>query len=169
MLVCPAFGILCALLPLVSGQSLLGSSLRPLELVITLDSICSILPIRETQHHKGLSREIGSYVIERRKFHASPKSTTENIRIYAYDETVLWMQARDVCGVTMPGRDLSSQQKVLSPNNLRPNYSIEQLENISPPLQVELLVGSGPSANRVDLVFFADGCLCFLNLPPCFL
>ncbi|KZP26330.1 hypothetical protein FIBSPDRAFT_732610 [Athelia psychrophila] len=66
------------------------------------------------------------------------------------------MHASAVCGVTPPGRDVSSQQTFLSPN-LGPYYSIEQLEEISPPLQVELLVGSGPSANRVDLVFFADG------------
>ena len=46
---------------------------------------------------------------------------------------------------------------VLQGHDINPEHDIPA-DVASPPLQMQPLIVSGPSRNRVDLVFFSDGC-----------
>lgn len=147
------------------SQGFLQSDLRPLELSLLQEATkSSIVSFRQTQHHKGLSREPGHYVIEKpRKLRADMH---QEIQILAYENDVVWAQARLMCDGDITDDEsvlplvantlVKTNQRVLSNNPLLPDETY--WKGHAPPLQIELLIESGPSANRVDLVFFSDGC-----------
>jgi hypothetical protein len=157
-------GLFVALVLARFSVGILQSTRRPFELILAIpeDSGCSVLSVRQTQHHKGLSEQLGNHVIE-----ISRNTMTKldrQVRIFAFDQEVLWSQARSICGneIAPPGPTqipIEHRQKFLK----KPIDDDDWLTP-APPLHVERLVESGPSNNRVDLVFFADGCMYLLPL-----
>jgi hypothetical protein len=155
------------------STGLLRASRHPFELILVRDNAkCSVISIRHAQLHKGLLDESGNYVIEK------PRKTTpgfsEQFRIFSYDQEVLWSQARAICSNSDLKVDsvplakqtvLQLQEQVLSNTILADMNWTSQV----PPLHIEHLINSGPSNNRVDLVFFSDGCAyIFMNIPRLF-
>ena len=94
------------------------------------------------------------------------KGTMERIRLYAYSDRVLWDQLSSICeGHKL---DFSSFSQHI-PLSIALHGDDSQLALQAPtedaikvpsalPLDVQRIAGSGPSANRVDLTFFSDGC-----------
>jgi hypothetical protein len=95
----------------------------------------------------------------------------EEMAIYpALDENSLWLLAESICGIDInsncsnivdntPGFDSGSLQEVLS-HSKRATIEDDAIANgESPPLDIESLHISGLSSNRVNLVFFSDGCM----------
>lgn len=136
---------------------------RPLELTI-LRGVgserggCELLGQRRTQKVRGLGRE---------SVHTSRAQTArpgeERVRLIAYDKEALWNAARNLCGngfgVSWADSKVQhTDQAVLVPPTL------DKPSGNAPPLQVEPLIQTGPSSNRVDLVFFSDGCMHVLCL-----
>ena len=130
---------------------------RPYELIIQRDPNtlrCSHLALHETQHFRGLS-ELGylkSKVLE---------TGEERIQFIAEEEEIVWERAESFCGPrdtwdfhTLIRSAATSHDNADDANQLvlRPQQST------SLPLEVFPLIKSGDSSNRVDLVFFADGC-----------
>lgn len=146
------------------SRGLLQSSLRPFELSLTrTPSRCSLPHVREVQHHRKLSREPGHYLIEISREFTS--GSDERFRIYAYDEDILWSQARVVCGYRSLPDDFVSFKHEDTGQTLpqKPLFSAQHpnlhgIDLTPPPLIIKRLVESGPSNNRIDLVFFSDGC-----------
>lgn len=142
---------------------------RPFELVVhhapgTFE--CSFVSLRETQKFRRLSHQGHSDV-------SSALSGEEQLRFIDLDVDNLWHRARMLCG-----SETSWNFTVfLDPRNRRPTdtenaqnvLTLSEAPNqfnqaIPPPLQVEPLIGSGHPSNRVDLVFFSDGCTCIKPL-----
>ena len=144
---------------LVSG--LLASSLHEKNLPFELQVIrgaatreCQVISFRKTQIIRGLGPD-ESHVASLRTV-----SGDEKLSIISYREDALWTRAASLCEdservnrvVGRPSTVMVNRvegQKILSDNVLSPAY---------PPLEIFPLINSGSSANRVDLVFFSDGC-----------
>lgn len=154
----------CApLIPLAFALSALAATdhgrplTRPVELVVLQDSegTCDILTWRDTQHVRGLPT--GGVHTSR----LPTQSGQERISFISYDEHSLWHAAQSQCAtldrnaLNLDDTGQASQQSVLT--NPQSRYSTN-LKGKAPPMQVELLIKSGDSSNRVDLVFFSDGC-----------
>ena len=126
---------------------------RPYELIVHREpdtQKCTHLALRETQHFRGLS-DSGYFKSKRLE------SGEERIQFIAEEEQAVWERAESFCGekhtwdfhTLIPTRPqvYGAEQVVLRPVH----------ENV-PQLEISPLVTSGDSSNRVDLVFFADGC-----------
>lgn len=162
------WGLLALVLVGNTAAASLQSARRPIELVlIRQDSKCTIMSIRETQHHKSLSNEPGSFVVENPRSHTSSARETQRIKVYSYDESVLSDHARSICADWDTHLELEFTQYLLqkSFSNQQP---LMNEKGHSPPLKIERLIESGPSENRVDLVFFSDGCSC-IHFPSKFI
>ncbi|KAI0642983.1 IgA peptidase M64-domain-containing protein [Trametes meyenii] len=154
-------GILtCLLLSILSGAIQF-----PSELVIIRrpgpSPKCEHIALRRKQHFRGLPKE-GHY---KRK---TLETGNEHIRYITRDEDLIWALAEDVCGKRSTW-DFQAliEERSSSSTNLEPPQGQEILHSIYekpfggpsdvPSLEIQPLITSGDSTNRVDLVFFADG------------
>jgi hypothetical protein len=158
--------VLVALILTTLCTGILQSAHRPFELVLAVHegSKCSVVAVRHTQHHKGLSsNEPRHYVVEKSRKPA--RGLDEQLHIFAFHQEVLWARlgALSICNdilwdksVPLGPNEISTEapQRVLSSI---PVDGVDWKAHV-PPLHIERLIESGPSNNRVDLVFFADGC-----------
>ncbi|KAL1946047.1 hypothetical protein VTO73DRAFT_15174 [Trametes versicolor] len=138
--------------------SVLSTGVRhPHELVTILDPIsqqCRHVALRELAQFRGLSDD--GYAARK-----TIDTGEERAQLVHYDQNYLWTYAESLCGkrdswdfhYIVPEEPLTEQasQIVLQPSTSSA-YRVEV-----PPLEVEPLITSGDSKNRVDLVFFADG------------
>jgi hypothetical protein len=95
----------------------------------------------------------------------------EEMAIYpALDENSSWLLAESICGKDInpscsnivdstPGFDSGSLQEVLSHSQRATIEDDAIAKEESPPLDIKSLHISGLSSNRVNLVFFSDGCM----------
>jgi hypothetical protein len=152
------------------STAILQSIRRPFELVLAVneDKTCSVVSIRQTQHHKGLSDQPGHYVIERpRKLAAH---LDEEIHVFAFDQEVFRelgstgrIQARLACNGIAWGKYIPFGPAWISAASRQTVVSKIPVDSVDwdhrpPSLHIERLIESGPSNNRIDLVFFGDGC-----------
>lgn len=72
-------------------------------------------------------------------------------RVRVLSDTVASPSNVDVPSLILSDGRHEVQQMFASPDGPKPRVP-------SPPLEIEPLVVSGPASNRVDLVFFSDGC-----------
>jgi hypothetical protein len=164
------------------STAILQSTRRPFELVLAIheDSTCSVVSVRQTQHHKGLSDQPGHYVVERsRKLTAR---LDEELRVFAFDQEVFRELGSIGCGTQarstrddiawdeftsfgLTGISAASRQTVMSKI---PVDAVDWNTRV-PPLHIERLIESGPSNNRIDLVFFSDGCTYIITCTVCVL
>jgi hypothetical protein len=161
----PPFATVLILIGLAAG--ILQSARRPLELVLAIneDSKCSVVSIRQTQHHRGLSDQPGHYVIERSKKRVA--GLEEQLYVFAFDQEVFYelvsndsTQVRSICNDIAWDGFMTFQSTVSAPSQQTVlfNNPVVDWKARVPPLHIERLIESGPSNNRVDFVFFADGC-----------
>ncbi|KDQ62041.1 hypothetical protein JAAARDRAFT_29945 [Jaapia argillacea MUCL 33604] len=158
------------------------SGQRPYELVVYTSPhpssrlrSCVSLYFRETQPHKGLPLDLGAYISHRLPsplspgggYPRDPASQSEITKYLSFNKTLLWSKALDVCGhpstwsqsifldenLVDDNIDLAKTQQVLT-SPVPPSGSV--IDRV-PSLDIVPLILSGPSANRVDLVFFSDG------------
>jgi hypothetical protein len=145
-----------------------------LELVVrraTADGQCTWVSLRPSgQTHKGL--RTAPHVHQLRLLDARGQRVTQNADIEhhhfwfaADDERLALETTRGLCG-----DDARWMDRALLPLGFVGQRPISQVVLGEPafkvpPLRVQPLQVSGPSANRVDLTFFADGCL---SLPSCY-
>lgn len=153
-------GVFACLVPLLFALTGLGQleharTNRPLELIFVRsdEGTCGIITSRHTQHLRGL--KAGAVHATR----LPTQSGHQRVSLIAYDERSLWNAAQTECGDIFSHEslfsDVPSDQGVLT---MPPSMHSENFEGQAPPLQVEPLIQSGDSSNRVDLVFFSDGC-----------
>lgn len=127
---------------------------RPLELIFLRgkDGTCDVLTVRQTQKVRGLrAGEVHSTRLQ------TQLGGGERVSFVSYDERALWAAARADCSNTVAPiyADGPTEQSALTGVGT-PAYS-DNFGGRAPPLQVEPLIQSGDSSNRIDLVFFADG------------
>lgn len=130
---------------------------RPTELILERDSTgsCSFVAFRDTQVVRKLP-EGDVHVTKRDAMNGG-----ERLNLVSYQEEAVWSKARELCTVLPTPEEAyfsgspigSDAQRVLSA------YIIKDRPVKSPPLKIEPLIQSGPTNNRVDLVFFSDGCM----------
>ncbi|RPD74014.1 hypothetical protein L226DRAFT_535904 [Lentinus tigrinus ALCF2SS1-7] len=130
---------------------------RPYELIVLRDTDtlkCTHVALRDTQLFRALPDEGHTTS----KFTETPGQ--ERISFIAREEERVWARAEALCGDrhTWDFHTLTLLQSASNSNEaeqivLRPTYVWED----PLPLEVEPLITSGESDNRVDLVFFADG------------
>ena len=131
---------------------------RPLELIVLRDrdETCNVVTLRRTQRLRGL-------LPEQVYTHRLPASSNrERVSFVAEREDLLWSAASQQCGhafqQTCGVKNIDAgalQQAVLSAGKT-PCFELSPTP--APPLSVKPLIQSGDSSNRVDLVFFSDGC-----------
>ena len=150
--------VIVSLLRFVCARNSLEMSLH-----ILSDGRC-IATSRTVQMHKGLTNSIRIVAEDIGLFEDdySP-GMTRHVRLYAEEEETLWLEARRLCsafegieqhsGDTMTPKNYVKDQFVLASTPQTPLIS-------PPPMTLTPLLVSGPSENRVDLVFFGDGCKC---------
>ncbi|EIN12687.1 hypothetical protein PUNSTDRAFT_118417 [Punctularia strigosozonata HHB-11173 SS5] len=123
---------------------------------------CGTVQLREFGTYKGLSSIPGGVHIE------NLTSEPPRIRAYSHDADALWTEARKLCGdpsewdfpvlvdshTSTAARFDAQQQTVFTSPKLAIGAELQY-----PPLEVHKIVQSGPSTNRVDLMFFSDGYL----------
>ncbi|KAF8505368.1 IgA peptidase M64-domain-containing protein [Hysterangium stoloniferum] len=128
-------------------------TVQQLSLLLETDGSCTLSSFGETQRHRLLV-EIEDVIVERRQselpiLYDGHPATVEQLRLFGYSPSHVWSKAEELCttiqaeGVQSTFDGLYETQQVLS-----------TLEN---DLEVFPLVVSGPSENRVDIVFFSDG------------
>ncbi|CCM05737.1 uncharacterized protein FIBRA_07969 [Fibroporia radiculosa] len=147
------------------GVALGSRGKQPFELLIhrDLETLrCTFISLHQTQTFRGLSDT--GYA------HVEPLDpTSEVLRFINHEPRQLREQIHSLCGDTIDppanvpfilGDDvllntqLDNAQEVFA----SPQSSNGRMNAVAPPpLHVEPLITSGPSDNRVDLVFFADG------------
>jgi hypothetical protein len=142
-------------------------------------SPCTHVALRRVQPHKRVRAGAGplvkrSYATARgERVHASaPDAAEERVRAYAApgDVGLLREHAKETCGdeklwlgraylpddsglAGVHGAGQSRSAQVVFEDTLESDEKVE-----APPLTIVPLLVSGPSSNRVDLTFFADGC-----------
>ncbi len=149
---------LLSILALLVGSVLSTGARQPHELVAIRDPVsqqCRHLALRELAQFRGLSDD--GYAARK-----ALDTGEERVQLVHYDKSYLWAYAESLCGkrdswnfhVIVQVEPLAEQasQIVLQPSTIS-SYRTEV-----PPLEVEPLITSGDSRNRIDLVFFADGC-----------
>ncbi|KAI0630008.1 IgA peptidase M64-domain-containing protein [Trametes polyzona] len=133
------------------------NAVQPHHLLVIRDTgtqQCKHLAIKELPQYRGLSSNgmIKSRILP---------TGEEQVQYIHHDRHVLWQYAETMCGDrdAWPSRVLDDHpfeattgQTVLQCGHTSPLEGADV-----PPLEVEPLIISGPSGNRVDLVFFADG------------
>lgn len=129
---------------------------RPYELSVQRDledRRCTHLILQNAQVFRALSDE-GYYQ------HIKTALGEEIIKYIADDEDRVWARAEALCGErsTWDFHALIHRHSDVSPEGQVVMGVEPQEESI--PLEIEPLITSGDSNNRVDLVFFADGCMC---------
>jgi hypothetical protein len=164
------------LLSLVLGTcSQVTSPKQTFELVIhrnLADDVCTYTSLSKTQMHKDLT---GQKVVSQRdlftlrgeRLHANDvdaKNASERVKLYSYDLNTLLDRARGLCG---PEHAWTHQTHLTALSNDALNEYWDNQKHFNAAskdseidLEVVPLVVSGPSSNRVDLTFFADGCTC---------
>ncbi len=128
----------------------------PFELQVVRGSAtgkCDVITFRKTQIIRGLGSG-AAHVTSLRTV-----SGDDKLSIISYDEEALWDQATFLCkhGEWMRGsvgRDMGGVPSVAG----QEVFSEISLSHAYPPLEIFPLIKSGSSSNRVDLVFFSDGC-----------
>lgn len=93
--------------------------------------------------------------------HVHSSVMTRLLRLYAEKEEWLWMEARMLCSAFEDAEQHSSSTTALD-NEVRDQFMLASAPKPRlpppPPMTLTPLLVSGPSENRVDLVFFGDGC-----------
>ncbi|KAK7689832.1 hypothetical protein QCA50_006471 [Cerrena zonata] len=111
---------------------------------------CSILSSRQLGNYRGLDSQT-SHVIK-----LDSQEESETIRIVAHTDAALWSQAHTLCS-SITSYEMHSED--ILPND--PSQHAFSLPHASlfptPKLEIEPLLQTGSSSNRVDLVFFSDG------------
>ncbi|KAI0762010.1 IgA peptidase M64-domain-containing protein [Trametes elegans] len=137
-------------------------ALAPYELVVIRDLSslrCSHLALKRVPVFRGIPEE--GYTTSKRI-----DTGEERIQYIAHDEDLVWGRAEDLCGAretwnfhVLLQNDYFSvtqaEQVLLHPSGEPATSPISDAD--VPPFEIEPLITSGNSANRVDLVFFADG------------
>lgn len=136
------------------AQAVLVSEPRSLELQVLADNsaspkTCQVITLRHTQKVRGITQDAVHIS------HASAMQDGERYSFIGHNERSLWEAAQEVCGSgwevqgsSAGWTNVNDDQQVLETRLLPP----------APHLRIEPLIQSGPSDNRVDLVFFSDGC-----------
>lgn len=134
---------------------------------------CSFISVRQTQRETGRSDVPGYYISERSPVpeFGSDLTPGERLHVFAYDEGLLWSRAQWLCGndiipdhvITTKSADKTlSSSLVTSQDVLTSQRDLPIQDDVNfrtdPPLHIQPILVSGPSHNRVDLVFFSDGC-----------
>ena len=125
---------------------------RPSELVVLRDEDlrCTVLSFRETQVLRGVTDDA---------VYTTSLATIEGgqrVSYVSYDASAIWDKARSECA-----NDLTEELWAEGVEDVQHTFhaSTGSRGVVPPPeLKVSPLVVSGPSSNRVDLVFFSDGC-----------
>ncbi|TFK93297.1 hypothetical protein K466DRAFT_478926 [Polyporus arcularius HHB13444] len=134
---------------------LADDAFRPFELIVHREPdtlCCTHLALRETQPFRGLPE--GGYTTSR-----VLEAGQERIHFIAREEDSVWARAEALCGDkhTWDFHTLVHDTASLT-FDVRPGQVVLRPAQEDPvPLEVEPLITSGDSDNRVDLVFFADG------------
>ena len=150
--------VLFILLISSSGLSSLISGPLPRELLLERDpssGTCSLIAQRDTQIFRKLPQD-GSHVSRQETVNGR-----ERLSVIAQDDVHSWARAYTLCtsfgGPAPQSHDPTrlAAQDVLSISSIQ---TVDDEPVKGPPLEVEPLILSGASSNRVDLVFFSDGC-----------
>ena len=145
----PLFTILLAASPVLCSYT---SAARPWEVILEREpsGTCRFITQRQTQIFRKLPRD-GSHVSKQKAVNGN-----EKINIIAHSKRIGWSKAYSLCPSLEEDTHLGlSTQSVM---DLSGSSMPVQSESLSIPLKIEPLIQSGSSSNRVDLVFFSDGC-----------
>ena len=135
---------------------------QPYELTVIRDAgtlKCMHVALRETQLFRALP-DNGYTTTE------LLETGQDRLHFIARDKESVWARAEDLCGdkYTWDFHTLV-HNNILPPSQFESDagkdqavFKVYQTQEDPIPLEVEPLITSGDSENRVDLVFFADGC-----------
>ena len=135
-----------------------------MSLYVLSDGRCITTPPRTVQMHKGLSDKVRIVTEDLGQFeHIHLPVMTRLLRLYAKKEEWLWVGVRTLCNAFEGEEKLSGGTLALE-NEVRNPFLLANAPKPPlpppPPMTLTPLLVSGPSGNRVDLVFFGDGCQC---------
>lgn len=135
---------------------------RPREIILERDpgsGSCSVIAARDTQLFRNLPP--GDSHVSRRR----TPDDKERLSIIASDDSIVLNRARSLClsfhDAYYPA---DSTDATVDRFATQGTFSIFEASGLrstlpqAPDLKIEPLIVSGPSDNRVDLVFFSDGC-----------
>ncbi|PVF99488.1 hypothetical protein CPB86DRAFT_756598 [Serendipita vermifera] len=143
--------------PLLSFLKIISGQLLELTAEVSSDGKWEILGIRHTQLHKEVNEANPTHVESQQLHFDEYEATKTLLRIYGASETAIWSRFNLEISANVIARSsvVTDQQQSQIP--------IKSLQNLykplppPPPLAITPLWVSGPSDNRIDLVFFADG------------
>ncbi len=135
-----------------------------MSLYVLSDGRCITTPPRTVQMHKGLTGEVRIVTEDLGLFeHVHLRVMTRLLRLYAEKEAWLWIEVRMLCNAFEDVEQQSSVTLSLE-HEVRDQFLLANAPKPPlpppPPMTLTPLLVSGPSENRVDLVFFGDGCGC---------
>jgi hypothetical protein len=130
-----------------------------------LDGSCEVHQWRPTQLHKDVTEMVPAYLERQYLLYDAEGNGGILMRVYGHEEREMVRLLEEEC--------LGSITSTTEPRTLSgpsPQFTLrgafEQWKPLPtpPPLTLTPLLSSGPSDNRIDLVFFSDGCRC-LKMP----
>lgn len=149
-------------LALITSALLCASHTISFELSVVRDSTtksCQFVSIQETrQVHKGLHASGDGYFSQTTKYSSgSPEGgEIERLNVFSHDETILRQHAHSLCGEDEDAWTFSVHDPLRAQRLSQETQHV--MSEPSPSFEIHSLVESGSSSNRIDLVFFADGC-----------
>lgn len=164
-----------ALLLLVFFDATSARLPRPFVLEVHRDNVshrCSFLSMQETQLHKSLLDNRNGLVVsdEGMVYNGDgvPTSNERYLQFYSHDGGLLWEKAESLCGSkstwTFPTHIATPRRSTFSEGGQETfQTGVENPISSSslpkpPVLEIIPLITSGESSNRIDMVFFSDGC-----------
>ena len=142
---------------------------------IGLSGPCTYLALQQTQLHKDLFGDdvvVESGTVFRGEHHHHVPGEDETyIRYFSFDAESLWVEAEAQCGsyttwsfsayiapdlsaVPRTPQSVDAQIRI----GIEPQYTAVKPLPPAPNLEITPLIITGPSSNRIDFVFFGDGC-----------
>jgi hypothetical protein len=134
----------------------------------TADGVCSLLYKRKVPRPRTLTSldDAVAHISPRRRTYGGPRSAEEVIVVYGYREAAINRELRKHCATASFGSEGVQHFPELVVQGESPFLPMQGFGTIPPPptlpnppeMEITPLHTSGPSRNRVDLVFFGDGC-----------
>lgn len=121
------------------------------------DDVCTFISSKTVQRHRLLSKNNG-IVVQRKHTHDQSMPTNSSeilewLQIFAYTPEAAWSKAAELC----PSYVHWQAGKITRDLLVKQQQPLESTP-VAPPIELFPLITSGPSWNRVDVTFFADGC-----------
>ena len=140
---------------LAANDHSFGQAVKELTLERRVDTrACTILSSRQLPKYRGLDSKTSH------SFRLSAQANSETFRVVARNDDTLWSRVHAECE-SVADQEMQPGEGLSHDSSQKPFAFLSETQSSmfpTPKLEIVPLLQTGSSSNRVDLVFFSDGC-----------